>query len=140
MWSLMYVIDASVVVAALVDVGPDGIWAESILEKDPLLAPHLMLVEVTNVLRRSVLAGSISDETASLALSDLMSLPVSLFPYEPFAARVWELRGNVTAYDAWYVALAESASAKLATLDFRLSGATGPRCKFATPAVPGRAR
>jgi predicted nucleic acid-binding protein len=58
---------------------------------------------------------------------------VELFTYEPFATRVWELRENVSAYDGWYVALAESLGGTFATLDHRLTKATGPRCTFATP-------
>jgi predicted nucleic acid-binding protein len=127
------VIDASLVVAALVDSGPDGTWAESLLGQDDLAAPHLMLVEVANILRRAAAAGDISADVASLAHTDLLALRVALFPYEPYAARVWELRENVTAYDAWYVALAESLPADLATLDLRLSRAAGPRCRFVTP-------
>jgi predicted nucleic acid-binding protein len=60
------------------------------------------------------------------------TIRVDLFPYDPFADRVWELRQNVTAYDAWHVALAESLSAPLATLDGRLRRAVGPRCSFLT--------
>jgi len=74
-----------------------------------------------------------SADTAALAQADLLSLRVELFAYEPFATRVWELRENVTTYDGWYVALAESLNAKLATLDLRLTKATGPRCAFVTP-------
>ena len=125
------VADASVVAAALVDSGPDGTWAESILESDDLAAPHLMPAEVANILRRAFLAGEISDDTASLAHTDLLALDVELFPYEPFAERVWDLRANVTAYDAWYVAVAETLGTRLATLDARLSRASGPRCGFA---------
>lgn len=60
-------------------------------------------------------------------------MPWQLYPYEPFGARVWELRHNVTAYDAWYVAVAEMLGAPVATLDRRLIGATGPRCAFVVP-------
>ena len=127
------VADASVVVAALVDSGPDGTWADELLHSDHLGAPHLMPAEVANLLRRAVLAGKISDDAASLGHADLLALRVELFPYEPFAERVWDLRTNVTAYDAWYVALAETLGAKLATLDTRLSRATGPRCGFTSP-------
>ena len=62
-----------------------------------------------------------------------MALPVELFPYGLCASRVWELRSNVTAYDGWYVALAEMIGARLATLDLRLSRAAGTRCEFALP-------
>ena len=132
----MLVIDASLVVAALVDTGPDGTWADEILASDVLVAPHLMPAEVANILRRAALSGDITAETAALAHADLLALRVDLFPYAPFAARIWELRPNVTAYDAWYVALAESLDASLATLDIRLSEASGPRCRFRVP--PGR--
>ena len=128
------VADASVVVAALVDSGPVGAWAERMLEGDDVAAPHLMPAEVANLLRRAALAGKVSADTAALAHADLVALPVELFPYAPCAGRVWELRATVTAYDAWYVALAETLEAKLATLDVRLSRATGPRCRFAVPA------
>ncbi|MGH7553669.1 MAG: type II toxin-antitoxin system VapC family toxin [Longimicrobiales bacterium] len=127
------VVDASLVVAGLVDSGPDGDWAEGVLGSDDLAAPHLLLAEVANILRRASLHAEISPETASLAHADLLALNVELFPYAPFANRVWELRRNVTAYDAWYVALAETLEAGLATLDAKLVSAAGPRCEFVTP-------
>lgn len=134
------VVDSSVVVAALLDQGPLGVWAEGRLISGPLAAPHLMPVEVANILRRSALAGDISADVASLAHEDLTSMRVELFPYSPCASRVWELRSNLTAYDAWYVALAETMGARLATLDVRLSRAAGTRCTFAVPPVQGRTR
>jgi predicted nucleic acid-binding protein len=127
------VIDASLVVSALVDSGSTGTWAESLLVTEPLSAPHLMPVEAANILRRAAMAGNISADAASMAYADLLDLRVELFPYAPFAARVWELRDNVTSYDAWYIALAESLGSKVATLDLRLARAPGPRCRFETP-------
>ncbi len=127
------VVDSSVVVAALIDRGPVGVWAEALLVSGPLAAPHLMPVEAANVLRRSALAGDISADVASLAHEDLVSLRLELFPYSSCASRVWELRPNITAYDAWYVALAETLGARLATLDASLSRADGTRCEFAVP-------
>ena len=127
------VVDASVVVAALIDTGPTGTWAEAYLEAGALAAPHLMLVEAANILRRAVVARDISGDIGSIAHADLLALRVDLFPYEPFASRVWDLRENLTAYDAWYVALAESLDAELGTLDRRLARSSGPRCNFATP-------
>jgi len=124
------VVDASVVVAALVDGGPVGRWAEAALSSGLAAAPHLMLVEAANILRRAALSGDVSADTAALAHNDLLSFRVALFPYSPFASRVWELGANVTAYDAWYIALAESLDAPLATLDLRLSRAPGVRCEF----------
>jgi predicted nucleic acid-binding protein len=75
-----------------------------------------------------------SDEArAALAHADVAALRVEYFPYAPFAKRVWEMRENVTAYDAWYVAIAEALDADLATLDARLAAAAGPQCGFSTP-------
>jgi predicted nucleic acid-binding protein len=127
------VVDASVVVAALIDDGPAGRWAEELLASTPLAAPHLMPVEAANILRRAALAGDVSDDIASLAQADLLALVVELFPYDVLADRIWELRSAVTAYDGWYVALAESLKAPLATLDGRLTRAPGPRCSFIGP-------
>lgn len=92
-----------------------------------------MPVEVASVLRRAELARDLSPDIASLAYADLLDLPADLFPYEPFADRVWELRHTVTAYDAWYIALAESLDTTLFTLDRRLEAAPGPTCHFDTP-------
>ena len=127
------IVDASVVVAALVDSGHVGEWAALQLRGGSLAAPHLMPVEAANVLRRVELAGDVSSDVASLAHADLLELPVDLYPYEPLADRVWQLRGTITAYDAWYVALAESLEATLVTLDERLSTAPGPTCRFEIP-------
>jgi predicted nucleic acid-binding protein len=127
------VVDASMVAAALISTGTDGVWAESPFAEEALAAPHPMPVEAADILRRSVLAGEVSADVASMSHRDLLGFRVELFPYEPFAERVWELRENVTPYDAWYVAVAESLDAPLATLDIKLSRATGPRCAFSTP-------
>lgn len=128
------VADASVVVAMLTTLGSDGEWAEARLSDEALAAPHLMPVEAANILRRGALTGEISDDVASLAHAGLLALPVELFPYEPLGDRIWDLRASVTAYDAWYVALAEELDVPLATLDVRLARANGPRCAFVTPA------
>ena len=127
------VVDAGVVVAALVDTGPDGVWAAAQLTGEHLVAPHLMPVEVANILRRSALARDLSADGAALAHADLMDLRVDLFPYEPFADRVWELRRNLTCYDAWYVALAEELGVPLITLHRRIARASGPRCEIRVP-------
>lgn len=130
-------VDAALVVAALVDAGPDGAWAEGVVLSHALAAPHLLPVEVAGVLRRAVREGALGEDAGSLAHADLLSLRIELFPYEPFGPRVWELRGGVTAYDAWYVALAEHLEAPLATLDRRLARCGGARCAFRLPALPG---
>lgn len=127
------VVDASVVVAALVDSGPIGGWAEVIVGEAPLAAPQLLPAEVANVLRRSAERGDISEDIAALAHADLLDLSVELFAYEPLAGRVWELHHNLTSYDAWYVALAEALDAPLATLDARLQRSPGVRCTILAP-------
>jgi predicted nucleic acid-binding protein len=127
------VVDASVLVAATCDAGPDGAWAEEILADGEIVSPHLVLVEATNVLRRFERSKQLERSEAAAALRDLLRLELILVPFEPFAARVWELRGAVTSYDAWYVAVAEALDAPLATFDRRLARASGPACSFRCP-------
>ncbi len=127
------VVDASVLVAAAVDSGREGLWAEHIVATEALSAPGLVQVEATNILRRLELAGQIDATIATAAQRDVINLDVDLYPFEPFAERVWALRSNVTCYDAWYVALAEGLAAPLATLDRKLTRATGPTCRFLQP-------
>lgn len=132
---MSHVVDAAVLVAAVADAGPDGVWAESVLAEGVLVAPELVLVEATNILRRLELAGRLDRLEASSAAADLLAFDVALQPFAPFAARVWELRTNVTAYDAWYVAVAETFEVPLATLDRRLAGTSGARCRFHVPPI-----
>jgi predicted nucleic acid-binding protein len=129
---LSVVVDSSVLIAALLDAGPPGAWAEQIIAAGSLHAPELALAEATNILRRLERTKQISVPEAAAALEDLMQLDIQLFSFEPFAARIWELRHNVTSYDAWYVAIAEALDLPLATLDARLSRTTGVTCKFVT--------
>ena len=128
------VLDASVLVAALVDSGREGQWAETVIAEGPLTAPELVLAESSNTLRRLERAGKISRLEANSAHRDLLRLEVELFPFAPFAERVWELRSNLSSYDAWYVAMAEAFQCPLATLDRKIGRATGPVCQFMTPA------
>lgn len=129
----MTVVDASVVVAALLDDGPAGVWSADVLSDPALISAHLMPVEVTQTIRRLVHTRSVSAEVAALALDGLADLTLPLFDFAPYSDRVWELRDALTAYDAWYVALAESFDVPLATLDRRLAKAAGPRCDFRVP-------
>jgi len=122
-----------VLIAALVDSGPHGSWAEGVLASGALHAPELARCEATNILRRLELAKHISTAEANAAHDDLMQLNIELFSFDPFAERIWELRHTVTSYDAWYVALAEALALPLATLDVRLSKASGIACDFMTP-------
>lgn len=127
------VVDASVLVAATADAGRDGEWAESVVAEGNLVAPHLALVEATNILRRLEAAGILARLEATAAQRDLMRIDLELVPFEPFADRVWALRRSVTSYDAWYVAVAETLGLPLATLDRRLGRAAGPMCRFRLP-------
>jgi predicted nucleic acid-binding protein len=127
------VVDSSVLVAALVDTGPHGIWAEDVLAKGSLHAPELARAEATNILRRLERAKLITTPEANGAQEDLMQLDIDLFSFEPFADRIWELRHNVTSFDAWYVALAEALKLPLATLDEALAKSNGVACEFLTP-------
>jgi predicted nucleic acid-binding protein len=127
------VVDASVIVAALIDEGTDGAWAEGVLTSGYLHAPELARAEATNVLRRLERAKVISTAEANAAHEDLMQLQLELLAFDPFGERVWELRHAVTSYDAWYIAAAEALDVPLATLDERLAKASRVTCKFLTP-------
>jgi predicted nucleic acid-binding protein len=130
---LSAVVDSSLLVAALVDSGADGIWAEEIVSRGALHAPELARVETANILRRLELSGRITGVQAGAAFEDLMELALELYPFEPFADRVWAMRHAVTGHDGWYVAVAEALEVPLATLDRRLARAKGVRCKFLLP-------
>lgn len=127
------VCDASAIVTVLLDSGPPGGWLAQRLAGAELFAPALLPFECSNIFRRHELGGLISSDQAAQAHADLIDLPVDLFPYESVAQRVWELRRNLTSYDAAYVAVAELLDAPLITLDRRLSGAPGVRCVVEVP-------
>ncbi|MGH9000130.1 MAG: type II toxin-antitoxin system VapC family toxin [Acidimicrobiia bacterium] len=124
----MIVLDASVVVTALADDGPDGDRARDRLLGERLAAPHVVDLEVASAWRRLVANGDLDERRADLALADLLALPVERVPHGPFLVRCWELRSSLTVYDAVYVAAAEILEATLLTLDRRLANAPGPRC------------
>lgn len=129
----MVVVDGSVLVAALVDAGSHGQWAESMVASDELVAPELALLETSNVLRRLERAGRISALEAASAHRDMLRLGIELFPYAPFAERVWALRENMTCYDGWYVALAEALRCRLLTMDRKLGRAGLATCEVVVP-------
>jgi predicted nucleic acid-binding protein len=118
------VLDASAAVAALVDAGP----ARRVVGEDQVHIPHLADAEVASSLRRLVAAGTLAATDASAALQTWQRLGVMRYPMVGLLGRVWELRDTVSAYDATYVALAESLDCALVTADARLSRAVGPRC------------
>ena len=126
----MLVVDASVIATALADDGNDGDHARARLSGEHLAAPELLDLEVTSVLRGQMRSGALDARRAQLALTDLRALPLQRAPHLPLLARCWELRDNLTVYDAAYVALAEALDADLLTADQRLSKAPGPRCRI----------
>jgi predicted nucleic acid-binding protein len=135
----MQVVDASVVVAALVDDSPVGRWCEGAVQHGgDLAAPHLMPFEAANIIRRLVARDELDASAGALAVHDLQRLPIELAPYELLAARIWELRANLTSYDAAYVATAELVRGRLLTLDTTLARSSGPACEITTPPDPPR--
>ena len=127
------VCDASALVAVLLDGGPDGRWATDRLAGAHLMAPSLLAYETANIIRRQELADHVGGDQAAQAHADLRDLAIEAWPYDLLAPRAWELRHNLSIYDASYVALAELADAVLVTLDRRLAESPGPRCRVATP-------
>jgi len=122
------VIDASVLATALGDDGSDGDIARTRLREQHLAAPELIDLEVISVLRRQLSAGQLDTRRAQLALDDLLDLPIERAPHAPLLSRCWDLRDNLTVYDAAYVALAEALGTVLLTADTRLANAPGLRC------------
>lgn len=123
----MIVLDASVVVSILLDPGPDAEPIRGRIERpgESVHVPHLLDVEVLNVLRRQTLHGILPKERGATAVQDLENIKMTRYPHATLLGRIWELRENVTAYDATYVALAEALGAPLITRDARLARAPG---------------
>jgi predicted nucleic acid-binding protein len=124
----LIVVDASVLANALADGGADGNRARAALAGQDLAAPDLADVEVAAVLRRRWLAKSLPARRYAAALDDLAELPMQRYPVLPLLRRGYELRANITAYDATYVALAEYLDSVLLTADALLAAAPGVRC------------
>lgn len=124
----MIVLDASIVVTALADDGEDGDMAQDRLRGERLVAPHLIDLEVTSAWRRLVAAGGLDHQRVAVAFDDLRALRVNRVSHLPLVERCWELRENLTVYDAAYVALAEIMDVVLVTADARLATAPGTRC------------
>lgn len=99
-------------------------------DMETLHAPHLIDLEIANILRRYVQKRELSSRSASQALDDLSSVPLQRYPHTLLISRIWELRNNLTAYDAAYVALAEMLDAPLITRDAALSIAPGHHAKI----------
>ena len=120
--------DASVLAVALADDGPDGDLARDRLHGERLAAPEIIDLEVLSVLRRQLRVGGLDLRRAVLAVRDLQDLPLDRAPHQPLVHRCWELRDNLTPYDAAYVALAELLDVSVVTGDNHLARAPGPRC------------
>lgn len=122
----MTVVDASALIEALLRTPLGERCTERLLRPgNPLFAPHLLDVEVVQVLRRYAEKGDLRDGRAREALQDLADFPLIRFSHEPFLERMWELRHSLSAYDAAYIALAEALNAPLVTCDARLARAHG---------------
>jgi predicted nucleic acid-binding protein len=130
------VVDASALVHLLADDDEVGEWVREQIAGLDLHAPELVLFETANVLRQHERDGLLSADMAALALADLVALPIELCSFAPLAERVWELRHNLTAYDAAYVALAELGEVGLVTIDRRLANAPGVQCTIVAPPTP----
>lgn len=125
----MIVADASAVVAALAG-SPNPDLALRLAAADSWHAPHLLDTEVLHALRRLVLAGHLTARRASLVRERFGELTIDRHPHAPLSDRVWALRGNLSAYDATYVALAEALDLPLVTCDDRLAHAPGHRARI----------
>ena len=125
----MSVLDASVVVDALIVAGPSGDAAKEVLDAQPIVeAPAILKAEAVSAMRRFESREELATDHALAALDRLSRLGVRSYPVDPFLPRIWELRATVSAYDAWYVALAEELGTDLLTMDGRLASAPGPWC------------
>jgi len=123
------VVDSSVVVGALVDDTVAGRHARNVVAEQRLSAPHLLDIEILAALRRMVRLGHIEGSRALSAIARLAKTPIARHDHARLLHRCWELRENVTPYDAAYVALAEALGVPLLTADARLANAPGIRCE-----------
>lgn len=131
----MNVLDASVVTDALAVKGPAGERARRLLAAETRLhVPAILSAEVASALRAMLRRGDLRAGEARSAALRASAIRARRYPFEPFVTRVWELRDNVTVYDAWYVALAETLGAPLVSADDRLRRSDGPRCSILSPA------
>ncbi|MGU3435110.1 type II toxin-antitoxin system VapC family toxin [Actinomycetes bacterium M1A6_2h] len=126
----MIVIDAGVLVVALLDHGAAGSAIRARLRGYEMASPELVDLECASVIRRFVRNGDVTADRGSLALEDLHSLAINRTSHSPLISRCWELRDNMSMYDASYVALAEAIEAPLWTTDARLARSPGTSCRF----------
>ena len=127
----MIVVDASALLEALLRTpAAKAVEDRLFAARQTLHAPHLLDVEVAQVIRRYAANGDIDGERGRIALADLADLPLLRYPHDFLLPRIWDLRNNLTAYDAVYVALAEALDARLLTRDRRLAAAAGHRARI----------
>jgi predicted nucleic acid-binding protein len=127
----LIVVDASALIEVLLGTSAASRLAERFFaDGETLHAPHLLDVEVAQVLRRYALAGMVDADRGAEAIEDLVDFPIARYPHQPFLSRIWDLRHNVTAYDAAYLALAEALAAPLVTRDAKLTSATGHQARI----------
>jgi len=126
--AIVLVADASVLVAFVLDSGAMGAAARSRLADNDLMVPDIAVVEATSAIRRIMLQSPDSEVRAESAVVDLLATPLSAVPCAPLIPRTWELRHNMSTYDACYVALAEHLDCPLITLDRRLAASPGAAC------------
>ena len=130
----MIVLDASAAVELLLATVRGDAVRRRISDSDETVhAPHLIDIEVAQVLRRLLRVGIIGVERAAEAISDLIEYPLTRYPHDALLPRVWDLRGALTAYDAVYIALAEGLGAPLLTFDRGLASASGHRARIEVP-------
>lgn len=120
--------DASIVLPFLLDETEQGKSIRARLRGESVASPAVVDLEVLSAMRRLVASGEIPAERAARAALELVELPIERAPHAPLLGRCWELRANLTAYDASYVALAEALNATLLTADGRIARAPGVRC------------
>jgi predicted nucleic acid-binding protein len=124
------VLDASAVIELLLDTGVGRQVAARLADPaESLHAPHVLDLEVAQVLRRTASAGELSASRGRAALEDLADLDLQRYPHDVLLPRIWAMRANVTAYDAAYLALSEVLGAPLLTCDARLARAAGHRAR-----------
>ena len=126
----MIVVDAGVVVTLITDDVEEGELVRDRIAGELMTAPELIDLEVGSALRRLTHHGEVTEARAIQAVADLVDLPMERVRHAPLLWRCWELRANLTVYDAVYVALAESQGVSLLTGDRRLAAAPGPRCEI----------
>jgi predicted nucleic acid-binding protein len=124
----MIVLDASAALELLLRAADrPGLVARILRSGESIAAPHLLDLEVAQVLRRFVVAGELTAARAREAIEDHLAMGITRYPHDGLLDRIWDLRSNCTAYDAAYVALAEALDAVLVTCDRRLADVPGVR-------------